>query len=219
QSNNIQNENSWLYTELDQKQYEELFYLSSDMNSEINEELTNYLSSILDELCTEKNQETNTIDELVHHQSQIEHMKKCLACQTSNIDNKKHAITLWFKLSNQYQGYDTILEEINKSLKSLIPPIPSQCEINEPHIRPSFTAKSYRFWVQIRKAQFINPNVNNCAFQNLSRELILSEEMIRFSDSDRLCFRDLSNKSREDLVNILQEIRNILTKNNINTNE
>ncbi|RIB18176.1 hypothetical protein C2G38_2311147 [Gigaspora rosea] len=63
--------NPWLYTELDQKQYEELFHLSSG------------------ELCVEKNQETNAIDELVHHQSQIGHMKKCTVCQTSNIDNKK----------------------------------------------------------------------------------------------------------------------------------
>ncbi|CAG8825004.1 35557_t:CDS:1, partial [Racocetra persica] len=59
------------------------------MSDKINEELTNYLSTILGELCIEKNQETNIIDELVHQQSQIGHTKKCLVCQTSNIDNKK----------------------------------------------------------------------------------------------------------------------------------
>ncbi|RHZ76633.1 hypothetical protein Glove_194g75 [Diversispora epigaea] len=39
-----------------------------DMENEIYEELTKYLSIILDELCTEKNQETNPIDELVQQQ-------------------------------------------------------------------------------------------------------------------------------------------------------
>ncbi|CAG8834071.1 1973_t:CDS:1, partial [Cetraspora pellucida] len=40
-------------------------------------------------LLIEKNQEKNMIDELVHCQSQIGYMKKCLVCQTSNIDNRK----------------------------------------------------------------------------------------------------------------------------------
>jgi len=59
------------------------------MENEIHKELTNYLSIILEELCIEKNQEENTIDELVHNQSQTGYKKKCLVCQTSNIDNKK----------------------------------------------------------------------------------------------------------------------------------
>ncbi|CAG8732889.1 14397_t:CDS:1 [Cetraspora pellucida] len=75
--------------ELDPKQYKKLFYLLSDMSNKINKKLTNYLSTILDKLCIEKNQETNIIDKLVHQQSQIRHMKKCLVCQISNIDNKK----------------------------------------------------------------------------------------------------------------------------------
>ncbi len=79
----------WLYSELTQKKYEELFYLTSGMKNEIHKELTNYLSIILEELCIEKNQEENTIDKLVHNQSQTGYKKKCSVCQTSNIDNKK----------------------------------------------------------------------------------------------------------------------------------
>ena len=35
-------------------------------------------------------------------------------------------VTSRFKLLDQHQGHDAILEEINKALKSLIPPIPTQ---------------------------------------------------------------------------------------------
>jgi hypothetical protein len=594
QNNNIQITDPWLYSEFIQKQYEELFYLTSDMKNEIHKELTNYLSIILEELCIEKNQEKNTIDELVHHQSQTGYKKKCSNCQTSNIDNKKrvcptcrnklptiaeinqqsdeslkfmnitekplairsytfkesskqqsilesenipqifipdpiginpnsvanvrkvlehieeisgikdgsrkwivvtcdgvpynyiqkmkenfpwlilipgalheemnmlkafvelnwdidikefaqcqgyrtenqlrffkkcsdhhkswdsicniyrHAMAselmwpyiiseenpsvegylewvqnqtdsvfklkyeqiffylqaiinfrtgvrfnrpllrnaarrtfapIWSarrhpiyrlieityeeqmlqlkpeiynliqerivtsrsKLLDQHQGHDAILEEINKTLKSLIPPIPSQrhweiaarnctkfsklranlfniigyseSEAHGSRTRPSFIAESYRFRVQIRKTQFVNPNVNNRIFQNMSGDWILSEEMKRFSeiasmkriefikaklikktslgiwhpipitseeadlqkaessltksqilsiinslipflnDLDRSRFRSLSSKSRNELVNILQEIRNILAENNNSNNE
>ncbi|KAF0552463.1 hypothetical protein F8M41_021779 [Gigaspora margarita] len=30
-------------------------------------------------------------------------------------------------LHNQHQGLDAVIEEVNKALKSLIPPVPSQC--------------------------------------------------------------------------------------------
>ncbi|RHZ78516.1 hypothetical protein Glove_162g102 [Diversispora epigaea] len=55
------------------------------MENEIYEELTKYLSIILDELCTEKNQETNLIDELVQQQSQMGNMKKCIFVEQQNI--------------------------------------------------------------------------------------------------------------------------------------
>ncbi len=35
-------------------------------------------------------------------------------------------VTLRSKLLDQHQDHDAILEEINKTIKSLIPPIPSQ---------------------------------------------------------------------------------------------
>ncbi|CAG8731841.1 15483_t:CDS:1 [Cetraspora pellucida] len=220
---------------------------------------------------------------------------------------QERVVTSRSKLLNQHQGHDAILEEINKSLKSLIPPIPSQwyweivaynctnfsklctnifniieyseSEANGPRTYSSFTTKSRRFWVQIRKAQFVNPNADNCIFQNLGGELILSKQMIRFSeitstkrtefikatlikktplgiwhpipitcdeaelqksegslkkseilsiitslipslgDSDQSRFCGLSNKSCEELVNILQEVKNILTENNISISE
>ncbi|CAG8766710.1 12680_t:CDS:1, partial [Racocetra persica] len=114
--------NPWLYTELDSKQYEELFYLSSSMSDEINEELTNYLLTILGELCIEKNQETNIIDKLVHQQSQIGHTKKYLVCQTSNIDNKKRVCS---KYKNKLPTLAEIVDEqskiVNAAEKSPIP--------------------------------------------------------------------------------------------------
>ncbi len=57
---------------------------------------------------------------------------------------------------------------------------------------------------------------------SLTRSQILSiiNSLIPFLDDlDRSCFRGLLNKPRIDLVNILQEIRNILAENNINNNE
>ena len=45
------------------------------MINEIHKELTNYLTIILEELCVEKSQKTNVIDELIQHQSQIGSVK------------------------------------------------------------------------------------------------------------------------------------------------
>ncbi len=55
QNNNIQITDPWLYSELTQKKYKKLFYLTSDMKNEIHKELTNYFSIILEELCIKKN--------------------------------------------------------------------------------------------------------------------------------------------------------------------
>src|SRR6185295_3187550 len=87
---------------------------------------------------------------------------------------QERIVTSRSELLNQHQGHDAILEEINKALKLLIPPIPSQqhCEIvarnctkflklctnffnvigysnnesHKPHIRPSFTVESRQLW-------------------------------------------------------------------------
>ncbi len=55
---------------------------------------------------------------------------------------------------------------------------------NETHgfcTHSNFIAESYQFWVQIRKTQFVNPNGNNCIFQNMSEDWTLSKEIKRFS--------------------------------------
>jgi len=39
---------------------------------------------------------------------------------------KQNSVILRLGWANQHQGLDAILEEINKTLKALIPPIPSQ---------------------------------------------------------------------------------------------
>jgi hypothetical protein len=89
QSNDVQNTDPWLYSELHQGQFEELFSLTPGMRDEIDKELINYITTILEELRVEKTQETNAIDESARHQSQTGAVKKCSACQLTNIDNKK----------------------------------------------------------------------------------------------------------------------------------
>ncbi|RHZ87942.1 hypothetical protein Glove_28g32 [Diversispora epigaea] len=65
-NNNIQATiDPWLYSELTPLQYEELYDLTFDMKSEIHKELVKYLSTILKELCLEKKQATNSIDNAV----------------------------------------------------------------------------------------------------------------------------------------------------------
>ncbi len=49
-------------------------------------------------------------------------------------------------------------------------------------IYPNFITGSCWFWIQIRKIQFVNPNVNNHIFQNMSRNLTLSKEIKRFNE-------------------------------------
>ncbi|KAF0525574.1 hypothetical protein F8M41_014451 [Gigaspora margarita] len=99
-------------------------------------------------------------------------------------------------LLDQHQGLDAILEEINKALKSLIPPISSQhhweiaacncmkfiklrnnffnlinyheSDFHKKHTRPNFAVESCRFNVKIRKTKFLNPNNNN--FQSINSE-------------------------------------------------
>ena len=111
---------------------------------------------------------------------------------------QKRIITLWSKILNQHQDHDAILEEINKAFKSLIPPIPlqrhweiaarncikflklrtnlfniigfSESKTHGPRTHPNFIAELYRFRVQIRKTQFVNPNISNRIFQNMSRD-------------------------------------------------
>ena len=97
------------------------------------------------------------------------------------------------------------MEEINKTLKFLVPAIPleiaarnytkflklrtnlfnvigyNESEMHGPRTRPSFTTESRRFRVRIRKTQFVNPNADNRVFQDISGEWMLSE-MKRFGE-------------------------------------
>ncbi|CAG8468694.1 8612_t:CDS:1, partial [Funneliformis caledonium] len=76
------------------------------------------------ELCIEKSQEKNTIDELVHKQGQTEYKKKYLVYQTSNINNKKQVCsTCRSKLptiAEINQQSNEPLEIINTTEKSLV---------------------------------------------------------------------------------------------------
>ncbi|RIB23681.1 hypothetical protein C2G38_2170499 [Gigaspora rosea] len=112
--------------------------------------------------------------------------------------------------SNQHQGLDAILEEVNKYLKALIPPVPSQkhwkiaarnCmkfiklrrtlfnmighadnESSGGRIRPDYTLESQRFRVNLRKAGFLNPQDDNRTFKSLGGEHLLSEQLKNFSN-------------------------------------
>jgi len=85
-------------------------------------------------------------------------------------------VTSHSKLSNQHQGHDAILEEINKALEFLVPAIQiaarnytkflklrtnffNVIRYNESEMHgrtcPSFTAESCRFRVRIRKTGFV----------------------------------------------------------------
>ena len=93
---------------------------------------------------------------------------------------EERIVTSRSELSDQHQDHDAILEEINKTLKLLVPSIPSQRhweiaarnytkfklranlfniigysenETYGPRIRPNFIAESRRFRVRIRKIQ------------------------------------------------------------------
>ncbi|KAF0536867.1 hypothetical protein F8M41_009001 [Gigaspora margarita] len=72
-------------------------------------------------------------------------------------------------LQNQYQGLDAIIEEINKALKSLIPPIPSQYHWK-------IATRNYMNFLK-----FLNSIKVNNVFTNLDNDINLSEEMKLFS--------------------------------------
>ncbi|CAG8842866.1 30449_t:CDS:2, partial [Racocetra persica] len=75
---------------------------------------------------------------------------------------------------------------INKALKSLIPPIPSQrhWEIAACNCTKFLKLRTNLFNIigYSEKKQFINSSADNCGFQNISRKWMLSEEMKRFSE-------------------------------------
>ncbi|CAG8592381.1 2356_t:CDS:1, partial [Dentiscutata heterogama] len=53
----------------------------------------------------------------------------------------------------------------------------SENEAHESRVHLSYISESCRFRAQIRKSQFVNPNVDNQIFQNISGEWMLSEEI------------------------------------------
>ncbi|CAG8801946.1 30866_t:CDS:2 [Gigaspora margarita] len=205
--------------------------------NEIHEELTNYLSIILEELILEKNQKTNTIDDLVNSQSQTGSMKKCTFCQASDIDNRKRICPICHnklptisEMNQQSNELPTIKNTTNKSLV-----ICPYSDTQEPRTRPSFAAESSRYWAQIRKTQFMNPKSNipklinkmvldiwylipiTCEEADLQKnESSLTKSQILSIINSLTPSLGLSNKSRNDLINILQEIRSVLAENNIN---
>ncbi|RIB11920.1 hypothetical protein C2G38_2259732 [Gigaspora rosea] len=123
-----------------------------------------------------------------------------------------NSVVSWSGWSNQHQGLDAILEEVNKTLKTLIPPIPAQkhwemaarnctkfiklrknlfakmgyadSESSGPRSRPDYEEESQRFRIRLRKTSFLNPNLNN-SFDGLDGNNKLSVQMKLFSNEAR----------------------------------
>ena len=81
-------ENPWLHKTLNTLQIQELFDLTSEMQTLIDQQLHDYLSVILDETCNEKNENTNAIDNLIANQKTGK-QKKCCECGKDKIENSK----------------------------------------------------------------------------------------------------------------------------------
>ena len=84
-------ENPWLYQSLNQLQIEELFDITSAMQSVIDQELNDYLAIVLAEACTEKNSDKNIIDELASKRNAtIGRQKKYDNCGKNELENVRH---------------------------------------------------------------------------------------------------------------------------------
>ncbi len=57
----------------------------------------------------------------------------------------------------------------------------ADAESADSRTRSDFEIESQQFWVQLRKADFLNPYKDNCHFESLDRCNKLSEEMKSFS--------------------------------------
>ncbi|RIB06887.1 hypothetical protein C2G38_2215983 [Gigaspora rosea] len=132
------------------------------------------------------------------------------------------------ELQNQHQGLDAIIEEINKALKSLIPPVPSQHhweiaarnyvnflkdnEDSEQRTQPNSYMEQQRFRTYLRKKQFLNPIKMNSAFTNLDGEINLSEEIKSFSvlaqekRQEAEIMKNESTMRKEELISVINSI-------------
>ncbi|RIB03900.1 hypothetical protein C2G38_2286020 [Gigaspora rosea] len=90
-TNQIQNfENPWLHQNLNVSQIESLFGLTPEMQVLLDRQLHDYLSFILTELCEEKKEDINVIDDLVINQSaRTSNQKQCRECGKTEIENSK----------------------------------------------------------------------------------------------------------------------------------
>ncbi|KAF0400553.1 hypothetical protein F8M41_009554 [Gigaspora margarita] len=117
------NQDPWLYSELTQEQYKSLFYLNLEMKNKIDQELHKYLQIIIDELIEEKNQPSSLINKLMNNNKQTGFIKKCLVCQTSNINNKKQLCSncnTKLPIINELKLLNELLEVANNTEKSYI---------------------------------------------------------------------------------------------------
>ncbi|RHZ80675.1 hypothetical protein Glove_132g173 [Diversispora epigaea] len=133
---------------------------------------------------------------------------------------EKNCVISQSGFSNQYQGLDAILEEVNKALKSLIPPVPQQhhweiaarnckkffqlhqnffkligsndIQTNSPRIRPESTVECQRFRAHLRKLDFLNPVTSKPSLRSLDGEFELSSQLNNFSS--------IAKKNRQEFI-------------------
>src|SRR5438132_2172870 len=80
----------WLYDNLNEQQYKELFELSNEMQKVIDKELHIYILEIINQLYEEKSNATNIIDTLITNKvSNNRFNKYYFNCNEHNIENKK----------------------------------------------------------------------------------------------------------------------------------
>ncbi|KAF0545006.1 hypothetical protein F8M41_002470 [Gigaspora margarita] len=107
-------------------------------------------------------------------------------------------------LHNQHQGLDAVIEEINKALKSLIPPVPSQHHWE-------IAAKNFtNFTKQIGNDIWHPIPIKN---ENVMRKeeliAIINSVLVSIPEMQRPKYTNLKNKSKVMLLTILQEIRDL----------
>ncbi|CAG8646144.1 2980_t:CDS:2, partial [Scutellospora calospora] len=121
---------------------------------------------------------------------------------------RRHPIYQAIEIANEEQlmRLHTILEEVNKTLKTLIPPIPTQKHWEIAARNCTKFMKQFR--VQLRKAGFLNLDKNNRSFESLDGNTKLSEEIKTFSQRARTrCINYI--KGKFNLINLSECTRYI----------
>ncbi|RHZ81206.1 hypothetical protein Glove_123g14 [Diversispora epigaea] len=162
----------------------------------------------------------------ITYEEQMQRLKP----QIRNIIEKYHVISR-SGYKNQHQGLDAILEEINKTLKSLVPPVPSQhhweiaarnCmnfmklretlfknigyinkESSGIRTKPDFAIESQRFRVQLRKFDFLNPIQKENIFKSLGNIIL---KTIPISAEEALSQKNENNMTKEQLIVVINSL-------------
>ncbi|CAG8833852.1 22170_t:CDS:2, partial [Gigaspora margarita] len=207
-NNQIQNfKNPWLNQNLDTLQIEELFDLTSEMQTLLDRQLHDYLLTIITELCKKKSENINVIDDLVINQSaKTSNQKQCRECGKNEIENSKRKCPQCYaKLpilaETQQESEQTIPDkkepQDNVDTTNILVPDPLPINPNSiDNIRKVFdhiqkisginnavkkVVATMEYADSESLASFLNPNENDCSFESLDRTNKLSAQMKLFT--------------------------------------